>query len=462
MSKLLLIRTTKGWSSFFTKVTPSDNQIPFSPPLSLLYIASTLEKEGHTVKLIDVIFEKYPIEKIRRMLSSIDVVIFNIIPGNQKESASLAQFIHDNQPDIPIIIHGLYCTTYPKGALHDVPAANICIEGEGEHIINPIIKIIENGKSLSNIPGIFYRKKSLIKPGAKKSDIKNLDSLPFPSRHLVKNYDYGMVNGIHLCKPQSTSILASRGCPYNCYFCSNKLRNGEYRQRSPENVLKEFHEIQKDYNSVMIEDDNFLADSRWAGKVLDGLIKNHSDLELFIAGARVDSANKELYHKMAKAGVKFISFGIESGNQDVLNFYNKNITLPKIRKAVTLAQEMNIITSGCFIFGAPIETKEHLKNTLNFSLSLPLDLALFRQLTYQRGSKMWEEAVAKGLIDKDNYYCFVGSGKTAINFTDKELSDYCSYAFKRFYFRPTYLLRELMRSIKRKDFTMLKLMYSAK
>jgi anaerobic magnesium-protoporphyrin IX monomethyl ester cyclase len=440
---------------FFSKKSSRKSQPPFSPPLSLLYVASSLENEGHTVNLIDASFEENPEGKIRHMIPTIDVVIIHIYPGNQMESTALANFIRNNRPDIPIIIQGLYCTIQPEQALRGVPSADICIQGEGEHIIKEITEAVDGKRMLSEIPGVHYREKDQIKAGKKPREIKELDTLPFPARHLVKEYDYGMMNGVHLCKPQFTSISTSRSCPFRCRFCTTRFINGTFRQRTPENVLNELREIQGEYGSVMVDDDNFLADTRRAHKILDGLIQAGSELELFISG-RVDNADRELYRKMAKAGVKFISFGIESGNQDVLDYYHKRITLSQIRKAIDLAREMKIITWGNFIFGAPIETKEHLKNTMKFSLSLPLDIAFYRQLSYQRGSELWEEAVANGLIDEGTSFCYAGSGKTVTNFTDGELSDYCRRAYKKFYYRPTYLLQEFFRSVGRKDFTVLR------
>jgi anaerobic magnesium-protoporphyrin IX monomethyl ester cyclase len=440
---------------FFSKKSSRKSQPPFSPPLSLLYVASSLENEGHTVNLIDASFEENPEGKIRHMIPTIDVVIIHIYPGNQMESTALANFIRNNRPDIPIIIQGLYCTIQPEQALRGVPSADICIQGEGEHIIKEITEAVDGKRMLSEIPGVHYREKDQIKAGKKPREIKELDTLPFPARHLVKEYDYGMMNGVHLCKPQFTSISTSRSCPFRCRFCTTRFINGTFRQRTPENVLNELREIQGEYGSVMVDDDNFLADTRRTHKILDGLIQAGSELELFITG-RVDNVDRELYRKMAKAGVKFISFGIESGNQDVLDYYHKRITLSQIRKAIDLAREMKIITWGNFIFGAPIETKEHLKNTMKFSLSLPLDIAFYRQLSYQRGSELWEEAVANGLIDEGTSFCYAGSGKTVTNFTDGELSDYCRRAYKKFYYRPTYLLQEFFRSVGRKDFTVLR------
>jgi anaerobic magnesium-protoporphyrin IX monomethyl ester cyclase len=448
-------------SLFFTKNSSRKYQPPFSPPLSLLYIASCLEKEGHTVNLIDVTCEEDPEGKIRKLLSSQDAVVLDIYPGNQRESSSFAYFVRDNSPGIPIIIQGLYCTIQPKQVLRDIPLADICIQGEGEYVIKEVAESIDGKRLLSEIPGVHYRENNQIKMGKKPREIKELDTLPFPARHLVKEYDYGMMNGIHLCKPRLTSILTSRSCPFRCRFCATHFIHGAFRQRSPENVIHEFREIQNEYSSVIIEDDNFLADSRRANKIMDGLIQADSRLELFIAGARVDNADRVLYRKMAKAGVKFISYGIESGNQDILDYYHKRITLSQIRNVIDLACEMKIITWGNFIFGAPIETKEHIKNTMKFSLSLPLDMAFYRHLSYQRGSELWEEAVSNGLIEEGTSLCYAGSGKTLTNFTNDELSGYCRQAFKRFYYRPKYLLQEFLRCVKRKDFTILRSLYSA-
>jgi anaerobic magnesium-protoporphyrin IX monomethyl ester cyclase len=184
-------------------------------------------------------------------------------------------------------------------------------------------------------------------------------------------------------------------------------------------------------------------------------------MEIFIAGARVDSADRDLYEKMAKAGVKFISFGIESGNQEILNYYNKKVTLSQVRKAINLSIEMNIITWGNFIFGAPVETREQLQETLEFSLSLPLDMAFYRHLSYQRGSNLWENAVSDHIIDKNDNYKLVGSCNTRSFLTEEEISNFCRKAFKRFYYRPSYLLQEIFRCISRNDFTIIRSLYSA-
>jgi radical SAM superfamily enzyme YgiQ (UPF0313 family) len=227
--------------------------------------------------------------------------------------------------------------------------------------------------------------------------------------------------------------------------------------RSIENVINEFIEINQKYKSVLIVDDNFLVDKKRAHKIFDGIIENGIDLELSIDGARVDSADRDLYIKMKKAGVRLLHFGLESGNQDVLDFYRKEITIPQIRKAINLCNEMKFFSIGSFILGAPFETKRHIENTIKFACSLPLDIAVFFPLGYQRGSDLYNEAVKNGKMKKDERGTLADSRKGLGNFTTEELIKYCEKATKRFYYRPSYISRQILRWIREKDRNFLKI-----
>ena len=161
---------------------------------------------------------------------------------------------------------------------------------------------------------------------------------------------------------------------------------------------------------------------------------------------------------MKKAGVRHIYYGLESGNQDVLDYYNKKITIDQIKNALKLANKMNFVTLGYFIFGAPLETKKHIENTINFANSLPLDFAIFYRLAYTQGSDLWNDAVNEGKIKlEDGIYSIIASSdKGLANFTDEELNNFIEVAFKKFYYRLPYVFREIVKSIKRWDFSILK------
>ena len=225
--------------------------------------------------------------------------------------------------------------------------------------------------------------------------------------------------------------------------------------RSAENVIKEIQEISDIYKSIVIVDDNFLADKKRAHKIFDMILESNIDMEFFIEGARVDTADRNLYLKMKKAGVKTILYGLESGNQEVLDFYNKNITINQIKQTIKLAREMNFFVYTSFIIGAPIETKEQIENTIKFACSLPIDLANFGVLTYLIGSPLWIEAVKKKKITPNIYAVIAEKEKNLGNFTKDELINYVIYAYKSFYFRPNYIVAQVYRSFLRSDIRIL-------
>jgi len=262
-----------------------------------------------------------------------------------------------------------------------------------------------------------------------------------------------------LFKPKVTALISSRGCPYKCSFCvrySSIIKKWGFRQRSAENVVKEIREIDNKYGSVLIVDDNFLADRKRAHKIFDNLIKLDTKIHLLIEGSRVDSAERSLYLKMKKANVKYIGYGIESGNQNVLDFYCKGFNLDQARKAVRLSREMGFITNASFIFGAPSEKKKQIENTIKFACSLPLDAAIFYPLHYTRHSAIWNNAVKNKKIFNDELDVVADKRRDLGNFTADELWKNVKEAYRRFYLRPGYIFDQIYQALLKQDFRMLK------
>lgn len=457
--RFLLLKTSGGWRSLGAKGNLT-NDPSIYPPLGLQYLGSVLEQEGHNVEIIDFGAENVSREQLRNSLMSSDAVGMGVYTDNYTTVADISKTIKELDPDITQIIGGPHCTFLKEQALSDIPYADICCEGEGERVIMDIIRFIQGRKNLPSIHGIHYRENNQIKSGKPLRVIDDLDSIPFPARHLVEKYEYGKFLGCYPFKKKFTAMISSRGCPFHCRFCArygNVIDGYGFRKRSAENVVKEIEEIDGKYGSVMICDDNFLADVKRAHKIFDMLIKRGTSIDLLIMGARVDSAERELYKKMKKAGVKFILYGLESGNQDVLDFYNKKITLQQIREAVSLGSEMGFLTSATFIFGAPIETKEHFENTIKFACSLPLDIAFFGSLSYQIGADLWVEAVKNKKISKDESFVTADSRRGLGNFIPEELKTYAEQASRRFYIRPHFILSRICRAFLRRDHSLLKM-----
>lgn len=424
----------------------------FLPPLGLLYIGSILEKNGHNVKIIHLTSWNDVEDLLINDINPIDVIGVSFDTLHYKNAKKLIKMIKNHDPFIPVIIGGVHSTLTPKTSLMETNA-DICIQGEGEEIIIKVLESLEKSKNnFYNLPGVYFKMNGKIKKGKSPKPIKDLDTIPFPARHLVEKYNYGKIGGIYISKPKVTSILTSRGCPFRCRYCEIPTLNYySYRERSVKNVVREIEEINDKYSSIWVADDNFLANKHRINQILDYLIQHDIKLDIYITGARVDSADRNLYQKMKKANVKQITFGIESGNQDVLDFYNKKITLNKIREAIDLSKEMGFITGGNFILGAPLETKKHIENTIKFACSLPLDSAGFSILQYAYGSDLWREAVESGRILKNQRNGEIGQYADSTiglgNFTTKELFEYRNRAIKKFYFRPKYILYQLFNII---------------
>jgi len=428
------------------------------PPLGLLYLGGVLEQEGHEVEVIDYNMENVTRDQLRNVLTSSDAVGMTIYSNDYKSAQNISSMIKEIDPNIPLVIGGPHCTFIQGHSLNDIPDADISVIGEGEYVILDLVKYLQGNKKLADIHGVYYRDNGSIRSGKTLQIIENLDDLPVPARHLVDKYDYGNYPfGYHL-KKKVTALLTSKGCPFHCRFCSrysNVIKEWGFRQRSVENVVKEIQELDEKYRSIRIDDDSFLADRNRAHKIFDNLLEIGTNLDLLIEGARVDSADRDLYEKMKKTGVTLISYGIESGNQDVLDFYNKKTTLQQIRKAINLAREMNFFTSASFILGAPIETKQHIDNTIKFACSLPLDIASFGPLGYIRGSQLWIEAVESNKISKESLIVLADKDKDLGNFTREELIEYVLQSYKTFYLRPGYLLRQIYRCMSRNDYSLL-------
>ena len=461
--KFVLLHVSKTFDfDIYSSQKPSFSSA-LAPPLGLLYIGRSLEDEGYNVEIIDVLLENNLIDTIQKSIKFADAIGMQVYTYGCEEAAEIAQNIKEIDSSIPIIIGGSHPTIHPTAVLNDIPAADISVEGEGDQVIKDIARALQGRKKISEIHGVHYRDKTTIKKGKPPKLIEDLDSIPFPSRHLVDKYEknYGRVNNAFLFRPPVTAIATTRGCPFKCRFCSmNILKHipvqKRYRQRSAKNVLQEICEISDKYRSLYIVDDNFLADKKRAHEIMDNLIERGTDIELLIEGARIDSAERDLYKKMKKAHVKYIGYGIESGNQDVLDFYNKKITLEQIRKAIKLSNEMNFITRGTFILGAPIETKKHFEKTIKFACSLPLDIAVFRPLAYCPGSDLWEEAVKQGKIMQNERRVIADSARGLSTFKTKELKEFSYKAFRRFYLRPKYMIQELLKMIRSNDFRLIK------
>ncbi len=285
----------------------------------------------------------------------------------------LARSIKEYNNKLKVVIGGVFPSTFPEEALTE--DIDYVIRGEGEQ---PLLSLMKAHKP-DEIPGLVYKENGEIHNNGIASSISNLDDIPFPSRDMMPVEKYFSLSPRMACDRKTMSIITSRGCPFDCNFCSvHPVYGYKWRARSPSNVLSEIEQAISDYNieHVEFEDDNLTLDRKRAESIFDGLINLKKNITWSAHnGVRIDTLDRNLVKKMKKSGCTRLNLAIESGNETMLNEMNKKLSLEKVTEMVRCCCEENIHTIGFLLVGYPGETKESFAETLAFFKKL-LDIGL--------------------------------------------------------------------------------------
>jgi radical SAM superfamily enzyme YgiQ (UPF0313 family) len=402
-----------------------------SPPLGLLYLGSPLLKEDYNVLFIDLNVDRMSRKEFLNIIEVHDFILITCYTLTLNNVKKIIKDIKKVNKKAHILCGGPHCNItheYIEGSF-------LTCFGECEGYITRILNSIITKESLEDIPGLIYKKDGELVKNSGVMKIDNLDLSIFPAWELIDKKKYGYVGNARL---DLAWIMSTRGCPFNCYFCARMLYS-KYRERSVDNVVAELKSLVKQgYKYIAFGDDNFLLNKNRVHEIMDRIILEKINIKMAVQG-RVDSADFNLFQKMRKAGVIAIFFGIESANQDVLDFYNKKTTVEQGIEAIKTANQAGLITVGFFIIGAPFETDKHIKQNLEYFNNVPLDLISCYDLTYVVGTQLWKNAVKKGIIEKSEL--FVRADKKTSNYSSEEISEIKNDFIKRFYKNPRRLLR---------------------
>jgi len=416
-----------------------------SPPLGILYLSSVLINLGYEVDCYDFNAEDYSIEKLCRYVQNAHLVGISQLSFNRAHCAEIISEINERFPHLPVIAGGPDCILHKK----PVHGAVCTVVHEAEEIIGEVVEAVLERKDMSMVRGVvFEQKDGSTGNGAPYYPTAHLDTYQFPRRELLRDNKGYSILGKRESK-KITTIITSRGCPKRCTFCAHgALAYRKYRRRSAENVLAEIEHIaNQGYKILGIVDDNFTADRERAEKILRGIIRKKIQLTMVVQG-RVDCADLALFTLMKQAGVKAITFGLESGNQKALDFYCKETTVAMNCRAITLADKAGLYTAGLFIIGAAVETREDFWQTYRFAASLPLDVTSFWVLDYTYGSILWDQAVQEGAILPHEYNVPAGKERGTSPYSTAELESIAQSFFFRYYIRPSYWLRQVLKIIR--------------
>jgi len=277
------------------------------------------------------------------------------------------------------------------------------VRGEGEEIFANLLNALEKGEEVENIDGISYLKNGVYIRNKDAPPPQNLDKLPLPSRELLPLDKYNTtVNGY-----KAANMVTSRGCPFNCYFCSSSRFGGlKWRARSPKSIVHEIEYLYNkfDYRAFEMLDDNFTLNPKRVFEFSDEVIRRKLKI-IWWCFSRADTIvkNEDMVKKMAEAGLYRVFLGLESGSENVLNDYNKNISLNEQKEAIKILKKYGVLVHGSFIIGDVDETEKMIMNTVNWAKRLNPALVQFSVLTPFPGTKLYEDMEKEGRLLHHNW-----------------------------------------------------------
>lgn len=432
----------------FSSKTAS-SQINYWQPLGTLYVAAVLQKAGHEVRFFNGAFTNH--EQILRDLKDFNpgfIGIYSTTFGWKKAKKTAADFREMFQQRVFICAGGPYPIAMQEHCLEDAGKLfDAIVTGEGEFTSLEIIERLKTKRSLEGVLGVVYREGERIIKNPPRPLITDLDALPFPARELLGDSNkYIPPPATYKRKPVAV-LMTSRGCNRRCIYCFqiDKDRKSGIRYRSVENVLAEIeHCIQKGYREIKFIDDTLAADYDRAMSLAEGIKARGLDFTWF-ASACVNQVDKPLLQAFKDAGCWAILFGAESGVQKNLNAIRKGTTLEQIRKAVRAAQDVGLRVNTPFLFGIPGETFEEGLRTIDFAIELNPDMANFHAITPFPGTYLYDNLEKYGTMsDELSDFTYQGAAFIPYTMTREEILKLRQIAFKRFYSRPSFILKKLL------------------
>jgi radical SAM superfamily enzyme YgiQ (UPF0313 family) len=340
-------------------------EIP-SPPLGITYVAAAFIAAGAEVKIFDYIVSGYSKEKLANQLADFqpDAVGIGSVTMNFYEAQRILQDVKSVDQEIITMMGGPHVSFCARQTLKQYPEIDLIFSGEAEDAIREITPALSDKKQWRNICGIASRQNGEIIDNGKRGFIADVDNIPLPARNLLPVSRYRALGF-------PVSIITGRGCPNACIFCvGRKMVGSKIRRRKAQNVLDEIEQIIKlGFERINIADDLFATDKERVDAICKGIMARGLRFS-WSAFARVDTVGQEMLEIMAQAGCDSVSFGVETGNPEILKTIKKGINLEQVRKAVQMCKQAGMIAHASFIVGLPGETKETLAQTEEFAKSL--------------------------------------------------------------------------------------------
>ncbi len=375
------------------------------PPLGLMYIAAVLEKAGHAVQIFDADpeYQDTMLKEIKEF--NPELIGLSFLTVAYQRAFNLCKTLKQELPSVTYCAGGVHTTVKPHDTLKEFDLDFIVI-GEGEDTIVEVCEKLARKEGVAGVNGVMYRENGVIIENEKRDMITDLDTIPFPARHLIDMAPYlkppGIIRGY--AEKNQTTIVTSRGCPFKCIYCgSHNIFGRRTRRRSVKNVVDEIEHLIKNYDmkGIYYCDDTFTLSSKWVKEYCEELKKRNLNIK-WGCQSRVDQTDRDLMQRMKDSGLVQLDFGVESGSEKILKVLGKGGAgdrTSQIKQSFKLCKELDIRTLATFIIGNPEETREDIDESFKVAKEIDADYTAFYFLTPYPGTDIYTMAIENGWLD---------------------------------------------------------------
>src|SRR3989344_1061625 len=416
------------------------------PALGLLSVAAVLRRDGHEVKILDCQFHDLDgaLGEIRH--SAADLVAMGTTSTWIRKAHLLA--CEAKRRGAIVVLGGPEATVNPKECL-STGDVDLVTDGESEDTMRELCQAIEAGRDWSGVSGIQYLREGALHHTGQRAVLPDLDSLPMHAWDLLPVNRYFVGSVTRTCK-ESIGLVTSRGCPWKCSFCSQTVFGRRLRTRSPRLIIEEMRHLHDKYGKrdFALMDDVFTVPRKKVEEFCSLLIKEGMDVK-WCCATRADLLDRPLLTLMKASGCYEISFGVESGSQEMLDHLKKQLPLSTVWRASRLMREVGLRSKAYFMIGLPGETPEQVRQTLRLAETLPLDFPLIIFYNPVRGTGSYEEAMTRGKVLGNEGSDSLGRLRI-LNYVPDSLDEtfllqMYRRAYRRIYWHPKRVLRYFLR-----------------
>lgn len=418
-------------------------------PVSLTTTAAVLREAGFEPHVSDGIVDNIDLLGLQDLVRELKplLAVVNTATTSIESDLSLATIIKEASPGTKVMVMGVHVSSLPEASLELALDVDMVVRGEPEYTVRDAALALRDGSDLETVQGLSFRSGDTVVHNENRAFIEDLDSLPFPAWDLVDTGKYRLP----LSDRRYLLTASARGCPYACTFCANKVYYGSrLRKRSPSRIVDEMEWIGETFGitDFLIWSESFTNDQEYAIATAEEIINRGLDID-WVCNSRVDTVSPRLLRAIKQAGCWMIGYGIESGNQGVLDSVHKGTTLYDAVQAVRMAHEVGLEVTGHCVLGFPGETEQTMRETIDFAKFLRLDYAQFYCAVAFPGSRLYSQCADSGWLDTMDwsYYDQSTSVISTSSLTSEQVVRARDQAYAEFYRQP-YIIKNTLSKIR--------------